>query len=88
MACEVPVIASDVGGMREVIDDGKDGFLLPARDVEAMARVAIELLRDPARARALGRAARAKAQARFCSTLVVPRYVSFYEKVLAGGAGK
>ncbi|HSC77637.1 MAG TPA: N-acetyl-alpha-D-glucosaminyl L-malate synthase BshA, partial [Candidatus Acidoferrales bacterium] len=88
MACEVPVIASDVGGMREVIDDGKDGFLLPARDVEAMARAAIELLRAPERARALGRAARAKAQARFCSTLVVPRYVSFYEKVLAVGAGK
>jgi len=86
MACEVPVIASDVGGMREVIDDRKDGFLLPARDVDAMARAAIELLRDPPRARALGRAARAKAQARFCSTLVVPRYVSFYEKILAEGA--
>ncbi len=84
MACEVPVIASDVGGMREVIDPGKDGFLLPARDVEAMARAAIELLGNPQRAREMGRAARAKARARFCSTLVVPRYISFYEKMLAG----
>ena len=84
MACEVPVIASDVGGLREVIDDGKDGFLLPARDVDAMARAAIDLLRQPQRAREMGRAARAKARARFCSTLVVPRYEEFYRKVLAG----
>ncbi|HEX9763867.1 MAG TPA: N-acetyl-alpha-D-glucosaminyl L-malate synthase BshA [Candidatus Acidoferrales bacterium] len=86
MACEVPVIASDVGGLREVIDDGKDGFLLPARDVDAMARAAIDLLRDPPRLRQVGRAARAKAKARFCSTLVVPRYEEFYRKVLDGGA--
>ncbi|MGH9811983.1 MAG: N-acetyl-alpha-D-glucosaminyl L-malate synthase BshA [Candidatus Acidiferrales bacterium] len=84
MACEVPVIASDVGGLREVIDDGKDGFLLPARDVDAMARAAIDLLRDPPRLRQVGRAARAKARARFCSTLVVPRYEEFYRKVLTG----
>ena len=86
MACEVPVIASDVGGMRELIDHGKDGFLLPARDVEAMARIAIELLSRPERLRELGRAARAKAQARFCSTLIVPRYEAFYEAVLQKSA--
>jgi len=86
MACEVPVIASDVGGLREVIDHGKDGFLLPARDVEAMARTAVELLREPRRAREMGAAARAKAKALFCSTLVVPRYIAFYDKVLAGSA--
>jgi N-acetyl-alpha-D-glucosaminyl L-malate synthase BshA len=83
MACEVPVIASDVGGLREVIDDGKDGFLRPAHDVVAMAGVAIELLRDPRRLREVGQAARAKARARFCSTLVVPRYLAFYDRVLA-----
>jgi N-acetyl-alpha-D-glucosaminyl L-malate synthase BshA len=83
MACEVPVIASDVGGLREVIDDGTDGFLLPARYVEAMARTAIELLSRPQRLREVGQAARAKARARFCSTLVVPRYLKFYERVLS-----
>jgi N-acetyl-alpha-D-glucosaminyl L-malate synthase BshA len=82
MACEVPVIASDVGGLRELIQPGHDGCLLPAGDVEAMARCALELLTQPERAREMGQRARASAQARYCSTLIIPRYEEFYRQVL------
>lgn len=82
MACEVPVIASDVGGLRELIHPGEDGCLLPPRDVDAMARCALDLLRQPERAREMGQRARRNARARFCSTLVIPRYEAFYQQVL------
>jgi N-acetyl-alpha-D-glucosaminyl L-malate synthase BshA len=82
MACEVPVISSDVGGLPEVITSGKDGCLLPVGDVDAMTRCAVELLSQPERARAMGQQARRSARARFCSTLVIPRYESFYQRVL------
>ncbi len=82
MACEVPVIASDVGGLREVIHPGEDGCLLPVGNVEAMSRCALELLSQPERGRAMGRRARESARARFCSTLIIPRYEAFYRQVL------
>jgi len=51
MACEVPTIATNVGGLPEVIDDGKTGFLAPVGDVEAMSKFAIEILSDEKRLR-------------------------------------
>jgi len=57
---------------------------VPARDVAAMTRCALELLREPERARQMGQRARVSARARFCSTLVIPRYEAFYEKLLGG----
>jgi len=84
MACEVAVIAADVGGLRELIQPGQDGCLVPARDVAGMARCALELLRQPERARQMGQRARQTARARFCSTLVIPRYEAFYENLLNG----
>lgn len=86
MACEVPVIASDIGGLRELIKPGHDGCLLPVGDIEAMTRCALDLLQDPARAREMGSRARKSAQARYCSTLVIPRYEKFYSEVLNGRA--
>ena len=47
MACCVPVIATDVDGFREVVDDGVTGYLVPARDPQAMADRICELARDP-----------------------------------------
>ena len=82
MACEVPVVASDVGGMRELVTPGEDGCLVPPRDVDAIARCTLELLRNPERAREMGRRARVNARARFCSTLIIPRYEAVYQRVL------
>lgn len=82
MACEVPVIATNVGGLPELIHPGEDGCLVAPRDIEAMTRCATELLSEPQRARQMGRRARQTAQARYCSTRVIPLYEEFYQKLL------
>jgi L-malate glycosyltransferase len=82
MACKVPSIGTRVGGVPELIDDGVTGLLYPVGDVEAMALGALELLRDRERLNAMRDAGRKTAQKRFCSSLVVPHYVRYYESVL------
>jgi N-acetyl-alpha-D-glucosaminyl L-malate synthase BshA len=84
MACKVPSIATRVGGVPELIDDGVTGLLYPVGDVEGMAMGALSLLRDRDRLQAMRDAGRKTAQSRFCATLVVPQYVRYYEQVLAG----
>jgi L-malate glycosyltransferase len=86
MACKVPTIATRVGGVPELIDDGETGLLFPVGDVEAMAGAAVELLRDHSRLNTMRETARRTAQKRFCSTLVVPQYLRFYEHILQAGA--
>jgi N-acetyl-alpha-D-glucosaminyl L-malate synthase BshA len=83
MACSVPTIATRVGGVPELIDDGSNGLLFPVGDIDAMAAAAIALLNDPARLAAMAAAARRTAQDRFCSTRIIPLYESYYERVLA-----
>jgi len=82
MACEVVPIATRAGGVPEVIDHGKTGYLADVGDVETMARYAIELLRDDNRLKEMGKAARAVALERFCSTKIVKQYEDFYRRVL------
>jgi glycosyltransferase involved in cell wall biosynthesis len=85
LSCEVPVIASRVGGLPEVIREGENGFLLPVGDVEAMADAALGLLRDEDRRRAFGVAGRRWAKSRFARADVVARYRSIYERVAGSG---
>jgi L-malate glycosyltransferase len=83
MACEVPVVASRVGGLPEVIEDGVSGFLCPVDAIDVMAERSIDLLtNDRLRAR-IGGAAAALARERFRADVVVPRYEACYEEVLA-----
>jgi L-malate glycosyltransferase len=83
MACKVPSIATRVGGVPELIDDGETGLLYPVGAVDDMAKGALALLTDPDRLQTMRDAGRKAAQKRFCSTLVIPKYVEFYESLLA-----
>ena len=86
MACEVVPIATRAGGVPEVIDHGKTGFLADVGDVDTMAGYAIELLTHEERLRAMGQAARAVALDRFCSTKIVKQYEDYYLRVLERSA--
>jgi glycosyltransferase involved in cell wall biosynthesis len=79
MACELPVVASRVGGLPEVVEDGVTGFLHEPDDVAGMAETAIALLRDPARRCTVGKAARQRVIERFSAEKVVPLYEACYE---------
>lgn len=82
MACEVVPIATRAGGVPEVIDHGKTGYLADVGDVETMSRYAIELLKDDTRLKEMAKQARAVALERFCSTKIVKQYEDFYRRVL------
>ncbi|HEV2990959.1 MAG TPA: glycosyltransferase, partial [Candidatus Angelobacter sp.] len=86
MACEVPTIGTSVGGVPEVIEHGRTGFLAQPGDVETMARCAIEILSDEKRLREMGKQARWEAQAHFCTSRIIPEYERFYERVLERAA--
>jgi len=83
MACRVPAISTNVGGVSELIDDGVNGLLFPVGAVEPMAEAAIALLRDDERLNQMRQAARTTARERFCSSKVIPMYEQFYQRVLA-----
>ena len=82
MACQVPVVASRIGGLPELIDDGRTGFLCDPDDVDGMAERALRLVNDPELGRAIGRAAAASVAERFCTDRVVPMYEALYERLL------
>jgi N-acetyl-alpha-D-glucosaminyl L-malate synthase BshA len=86
MACEVVPISTRAGGVAEVIDHSKTGYLADVGDVETMARYAIELLSDEKRLREMGKAARVVAMERFNSAKIVQQYEDFYRRVLERSA--
>ena len=83
MACRVPCIATRVGGVPELVEDGVNGLLYEVGDVEGMARGAVEILSDAARLDQMATAARKTAQDKFCTTRIIPHYERYYEQVLA-----
>jgi L-malate glycosyltransferase len=82
MACEVPVVASRVGGLPEVIEHGVSGFLHAPDDIDAMACSAVSVLTDATLHERVATAARDRVADRFCSDRVVPMYEAYYEQVL------
>ncbi len=82
MSSETPVIGSDSGGLREVVEDGVTGVLAPVGDVETMARRAVEILKNPPLHQSMARAGRERAMRLFGVDRIVDQYVALYEKVL------
>lgn len=62
MAMGLPVVTTDVGGMREIVDDGVEGFVVPSRDPQSLANAIVSLATSPGRRRELGTRARARAE--------------------------
>jgi N-acetyl-alpha-D-glucosaminyl L-malate synthase BshA len=83
MACEVPVVASKVGGLPEVVTDGVEGYLVEPRNIEKMAFCAAAILKDDSVRKQMGKRAREKAQANFCSNKIISAYENYYQRVLA-----
>ena len=83
MASGVPVVASDVGGLPEVVEHGVTGFLAPVGDVDAMAGYCLKLLADCAEAKTYSRAARKRAADMFDYRNIVPQYEAIYERTLS-----
>jgi N-acetyl-alpha-D-glucosaminyl L-malate synthase BshA len=87
MACGVPAIATRVGGVSELIDDGVSGRLFPVGDIEGMSAAAIDLLSSREGLGTMARAARRSAQDRFCATRIIPLYEEYYQRVINRTAG-
>ncbi len=79
MACETAVVASAVGGIPEVVDDGHTGLLVPPADPETLAAAVNALVAEPGRAQLLGRAGRHRAVAEFGWDVAAHRTVEVYE---------
>jgi N-acetyl-alpha-D-glucosaminyl L-malate synthase BshA len=82
LSCEVPVVASRVGGLPEVVDEGVSGFLRPVGDVEGMAEASLRILSDDDLHARMGRAGRARAIERYTTDSVIPRYLDYYREVI------
>jgi len=83
MACRVPAIATRVGGVPELIEDGVNGLLYEIGDVDGMAAGAISILSDPTLLERLSTASRRTAQDHFCASRIIPLYEKYYERILA-----
>jgi glycosyltransferase involved in cell wall biosynthesis len=81
MQCGLPAVATRVAGHPEAIDDGETGFLVPLDDPRAMAARCLDLLLDPARREAMGRAARETAAQRFAMDRHVDAYLALYARL-------
>jgi N-acetyl-alpha-D-glucosaminyl L-malate synthase BshA len=86
MACGVPVLATRVGGLPEVVEHGRTGLLTPPDEIATYARHLGELLGDPQRCAAMGAAAREVAVEKFEQVRIVRRYEDLYRRVLARAA--
>ena len=86
MSAGVPVVATDVGGIPEVVEDGVTGALGEVGDVEGMGEAAAAILRDPARWQSMSDAAKVFAREHYGTDVIIPRYERYYERILAGPA--
>jgi glycosyltransferase involved in cell wall biosynthesis len=84
MAYGLPVVAPRVGGLPEMVADGREGLLAPAADADQLAERCLRLLDEPDLRRRLGEAARARVEREFSLAAMARRYLGLYERLAAG----
>ena len=84
MACGVPVVSSDVGGLPELNVDGETGYIVKMGDVDALAASILSILNDDKLHKAMSRAAITRATGKFAKERIVPQYEAAYERALGG----
>jgi sugar transferase (PEP-CTERM/EpsH1 system associated) len=82
MAAGLPIVATDVGGNREIVEEGKTGSLVPPQDPQAMAAAIVEMCRNVDSAREMGRRGRERVESRFAVKSMVARYETLYRELL------
>lgn len=88
MATALPIVATEVGGNVELLEDGVTGQLVPSRNVDTMAHALLDDFGNPLAAKARGRAARVEVEARFSLDGMVASYGDLYERLLAQAAAR
>lgn len=81
-ACEVPVVATRIGGIPEVVIENETGFLSEVGNVQKMSENVVTLLSDEKMRRDFGRKARESAISRYSTKSIIPHYIEFYKKIL------
>lgn len=82
MACSVPVVSSDIGGLPELNVDGETGFLCPLGDIDAFTERTRRILEDEELRSRMAAAARRRAVEQFDQDRIVPMYEAYYERIL------
>jgi len=82
MNCSVPVIATEIGGLPEVITHGETGYLYPVGEIKKMAEKSIELLSNPEKHELFKQQARRRAMQSFNADQIIPQYEAFYDEIL------
>lgn len=88
MACARPIVATNTGGIPEVVEDGVTGMLVPPRDSAALARVIVQLLSDSDHRRQLAMAGFDRVRERFTVERMVAETMAVYGRLRVGRAGK
>lgn len=86
MGMELPIVATNVGGLAEVVDDGVTGLLSPAGDYRALAASMDQLIRDPELRRRMGKAGRNRAETLFSARTMIDAYRSLYHNMTVRGS--
>jgi N-acetyl-alpha-D-glucosaminyl L-malate synthase BshA len=81
LSCEVPVIGTDIGGLKEVVEHGKSGFIFDPEDIDSMTKAAVKILSDNDIRLKMGREARKRSKL-FDVNIIVPKYIDYYNAVL------
>jgi len=82
MACGLPVVTTDCGGMTEAVTDGVEGFVVPVRDPEAMAEALLKLWKDPELRKRMGKAARERVLREFSLDQQISAFLSLFKSVI------